>query len=354
MANIQERTTATGEKRFCVLIRKKGYPPQSATFKRKTDAAKWARQTEAAMEEGRHFKTTETKKRTIADLIDRYIQDVLPSKSPEWQKIQASQLRWWRAEIGTYSLANLTPALISESRDKLAAGSTHQSEKRSPATVTRYIAALSHACTVAVQDWQWLDENPVSKIRKPPETQGRVRFLNDGEKVALLNACKASQNTALYPVVLLALHTGMRQSELLGLTWADVDFTRERITLQRTKNGEPRGLPLKGEALEVIRAWAKIRRIDTNLLFPSRKDSQTPIDIRWPWEHAAQAAGLEDFRFHDLRHTAASYLAMNGASLLEIAEVLGHKTLQMVRRYAHLADSHTASVVERMNQKMFG
>jgi len=266
MANIQERTTANGEKRYCVLIRKKGYPSQSATFKRKTDAAKWARQTEAAMEEGRHFKTTETKKRTVADLIDRYIKDVLPNKSPEWQKIQASQLQWWRGEIGDYTLANLTPALISERRDKLASGATHQSEKRSPATVTRYLAALSHACSVAVQDWQWLDENPVSKIRKPPESQGRVRFLDEQEKNALLDACKSSNNPALYPITLLALHTGMRQGEILSLTWQAIDFKREWITLQRTINGERRAIPLKGEALAIIKK-RKNQLIDKTAFF---------------------------------------------------------------------------------------
>jgi integrase len=87
------------------------------------------------------------------------------------------------------------------------------------------------------------------------------------------------------------------------------------------------------------------------LLLSGKQDK--PTDIRDAWLKAVERAGLEDFKFHDLRHTAASYLAMNGASLLEIAEILGHKTLQMVKRYAHLADSHTAQVVERMNQAVF-
>lgn len=145
----------------------------------------------------------------------------------------------------------------------------------------------------------------------------------------------------------------MRRKEILSLTWEHIDFKRERLVLLRTKNKGHRGIPLKGEGLEVMKAWAKIRRIDSELVFPSDHTPGKSVDIRWAWERAKEQAGLEDFRFHDLRHTTASYLAMNGASLLDIAEILGHKTLQMVQRYAHLADSHTAEVVERMNRAMF-
>ena len=96
----------------------------------------------------------------------------------------------------------------------------------------------------------------------------------------------------------------------------------------------------------------KIRRIDTDLVFPGRRRNR-PIDLRTPFETAVKRAGIEDFRWHDLRHSAASYLAMNGATLAEIAEVLGHKTLAMVKRYAHLSQAHTARVVEAMNVKIF-
>ena len=98
---------------------------------------------------------------------------------------------------------------------------------------------------------------------------------------------------------------------------------------------------------------AEIRRIDTNLLFPD-ETGKKPVEIRPAWEKVLKEARLKDFKFHDLRHSAASYLAMNGASLAEIAEVLGHKTLQMVKRYSHLSEQHTASVVSKMNEKIFG
>jgi integrase len=113
-------------------------------------------------------------------------------------------------------------------------------------------------------------------------------------------------------------------------------------------------VPLVGKALELLKAHAKVRRIDTPLLFPGKVKSNNPMDLRSPWLEAMKAAQIDDFRFHDLRHSAASYLAMNGASLAEIAEVLGHKTLQMVKRYSHLSEAHTTGVVSRMNDRIFG
>lgn len=369
MAYIEERKTGDGQTRYRVLIRLKGHPVQSATFERKTDAKRWVQQTEAAIRDGRHFKTTEAKRHTLAELIDRYTRDVLPNKPKSADK-QEQQLEWWKDQLGSYLLADITPALIAEHRDKLAAGKTKRSDRRSPATVIRYLAALSHAFTIAVKEWGWIEGNPVLKVTKPKEPRGRVRFLSDdevvngtvieGERTRLLKACSASPCPYLYPVVLLALSTGMRSGEIMTLTWDDnVDLQRKRITLHETKNNERRVVPLVGRALDVLREHAKVRRLDTNLLFPSDKADKAsktykPIDLRAPWTAALKAASVENFRFHDLRHTAASYLAMNGASVAEIAEVLGHKTLQMVKRYAHLSEPHTAKVVERMNEKIFG
>jgi integrase len=122
-------------------------------------------------------------------------------------------------------------------------------------------------------------------------------------------------------------------------------------TLHETKNGEHRVLPLAGPAPDLLRERSRVRRIDTDLVFPGRLHPNKPVDLRTPFETALKVARTEDFHWHDLRHTAASYLAMNGASLAEIAEVLGHKTLAMVKRYAHLSAAHTAGVVERMNAR---
>ncbi len=353
MANIEKRTSKDGKLTYRVKIRLKGFPVQSATFERLTDAKKWIQQTESAIREGRHFKIAEAKRHTLTDLIDRYCRDVLPSKKSA--KDQVQQLGWWKAEIGSYALSDVTPSLLAECRDKLGREITVRKKPRSPASVVRYMAALSHTFTIAVKEWGWLEDSPMRKVTKPKESRGRVRFLSDDERICLLKICKESSSLYLYPVVVLALSTGMRRGEIMGLTWGVVDLKQGRAILHETKNGERRAVAITGHALEVLKEINKVRRIDCNLLFPAKGNlPQKPVDLRTPWETAVKKAELHDFHFHDLRHSAASYLAMNGASLAEIAEVLGHKTLQMVKRYAHLSEGHTARVVASMNDKIFG
>jgi len=351
MATIQVRKSKDGTTSYRAQIRLKGYPIQYATFKRKTDAKKWAAQTESAILEGRHFKTAEAKRHTINEMLNRYIRNVLPTK-PKSQKKQTSQLKWWQEQIGAYMLADITPVVLAECRDKLLNEITCRGVKRGSATTNRYIAALSHAFTIAITEWGWLDSNPLQKIRKPREPRGRIRFLSDEERKRLLEATKNSKNPCLYLIVVLCLSTGARKMEILNLRWEDVDLGRGVIILHETKNNERRVLPITGHALELMKQHSKIKRIDTNLVFPN-KDKQ-PMSIRGAWESAVKQAEIEDFRFHDLRHSAASYLAMNGASLAEIAEVLGHKTLQMVKRYAHMSEAHTTKVVASMNERIFG
>jgi integrase len=119
------------------------------------------------------------------------------------------------------------------------------------------------------------------------------------------------------------------------------------LTLQDTKYGERRRLPLTGQALDLLRAHGRTRRLDTDVLFP-RADGKAPLDVRYAFQQALRQAGITDFRFHDLRHTAASYLAMSGATVLDIAAILGHKTLSMGQRYSHLSDAHTRQTLARM------
>jgi Site-specific recombinase XerD len=353
MATIQKRYSADGIPSYRVQIRLKGKPIQTATFKRMTDANKWVQDTESAIRAGRHFKTSEAKKHTLADLIDRYIKEVLPTK-PKQAGHQQQQLEWWKSKMGAYALADITTAMIVQYRDELAGGETYRGTQRSPATVVRYMAALSHAFTIAVNEWQWLEDSPIRKVKKPTEPRGRMRFLDDNERARLLTACKESSNAWLYPCVVLALSTGMRQGELMSLKWQDLNLKDGYLILHETKNGSRRRVPLAGLALKLLKEHAKVRRLDTDLLFPGTIHKNKPIDLRTPWETALKQAGINDFHWHDLRHCTASYLAMNGASLGEIAEVLGHKTLSMVKRYSHLSDSHVSNVVGSMNKKIFG
>ena len=352
MATIEKRTTNSATS-YRAKVRLKGYPTQSATFARLTDAKKWVQDTESAIREGRHFKTSESKKHTIKELVERYIKEILPQK-PKSTIDQKTQLGWWKNSIGSFSLADVTPALIIEYRSKLALEkSERKGAKRSNATVNRYCSVLSHAFTIAVKEWNWMQENPMMKIKKLKEPRGRVRFLNDEERERLLEACQESSSPFLYILVVLGISTGARKMEIRSLEWKDVDLNRGMIILHDTKNGERRSLPLVGIAKDLMKTHYKNRNKNTELVFPA-KNLQTPIDIHTPFETALQKAEIEDFKWHDLRHSCASYLAMNGATLAEIAGVLGHKTLSMVKRYSHISDAHTAGVVERMNSKIFG
>lgn len=357
MANFEKRVSKNGKITHRALVRLKGYAPQSATFERLTDARNWAQQTETAMKERRYFKTAESKKHTVSDMVDRYLERLKKHNIGRYEDVNA-MLEWWKAELGHCILADLTKALIVEKIEKLSGRKrkliSGKEKPLSPARVNRYIAAFSHACTIALNEWEWLEHHPLRKVAKMKEPRGRIRFLDDEERENLLEVCKKSSSTNLYKIVVLALSTGARLGEILTLKWQDVNLTRKAITLHETKNKERRVLPLTGHALELIKRHGKVRRIDSDLVFPSPHDSKKPINIRVAWDTAVKNAKLKDFRFHDLRHSAASYLAMNGASLAEIAEVLGHKTLSMVKRYAHLSEAHTHSVVASMNEKIFG
>jgi integrase len=345
MATITKRM-ARGKTVWGVRVRRKGQSALSATFERLTDARQWAARHEAAISEARAIPGSTARRYTVTDLIERYHTTILPQKRHSTTRNQIKQLEWWKQHIGHLRLCDVTPAVLSSARDDLL-------QTRSPATTTRYLAALSHAFTVGMKEWQWLDDNPFRRVSTPKEPRGRVRFLSDEERGSLLAACKASPSRHLYLVVLLALSTGARKGEILNLRWPDVDLRQGRATFQDTKNRERRSVPLTGPALELMRQYNKVRRIDTGLVFASDQKN-TPVEIKRAWYTAFKHAEIADFKFHDLRHSAASYLAMSAASLAEIAEILGHKTLSMVKRYAHLSEAHTAGVVARMNSRIFG
>ena len=350
MAYIEERTKTDGTTCYRVLIRLRGYPAQSATFERKTDAKKWATQTEAAIREGRYFKTAEAKQHTLGELIDRYRKDYLPSLKSS--KDRGLHINWWKDVLGEYLLSDIRPSLIVEYKEKLLQKNP-EGFKRKPSTVNRYLSALSHVYTIAVKEYGWVDDNPLLKITKPKESRGRVRFLDDAERKRLLDACMA-KNPVLHKIAVVALSTGARKNEIMSLRWRDVDLQKGIITLHETKNGERRAIPLQGYAQQLIKEHYLNRCLEGELVFPSKRNPQKPLEIQRIWDESVANAKIKDFRFHDLRHCAASYLAMNGASLAEIAEVLGHKTLQMVKRYAHLSEAHTSKVVASMNQRIFG
>lgn len=370
MATVQKRKNDDGTTSYRVMIRLKGHPAASATFSRLTDAREWAKKTETDMKAGRYFSAAKLK--TLGDLFDKYAIAAAP-RLKSWEGVK-SRLDWWRAQAGSEMLDTITPARIAEWRDELlATPKKYGGGKRSGADVNRTIAALSSAMTHAVKELGWIERNPCERVTKPKEPGGRVRFLTDEELPRLLEAVRASPHPDLLPAVLLALTTGARKGEILGLRWSQIDFKRRAITLAHgeTKNNAGRALPLSGEIVELLQARNKVRKIDDDRVFPSA-DGCKELELREPWKVALVSAGIDvrqatrsgrsrkdappamtsDFRWHDLRHTAASYLTMAGVSAIEVARVLGHKTLAMSLRYSHLAPDRVTELGDKLAARM--
>lgn len=356
MASIQKRKNANGSTSYKVQIRLKGYAPETATFERKTDANQWAQKTEAEMRAGRYFGAS--KRHTFRDLAEEYYEH---SKD----KVK---LNYWISVFGNDTLDSITPIRIGKQRDKLLSEYTQnystpatgdpikdakrEKAKRSGATVNRYLASLSSCLTYGVKTLQWIERNPCEKIKKPKESKGRVRFLTDQERISLLKACEPHND--LYLAVVLALSTGARQAEVMTLKFSQIDFNRKIITLNSTKNGDTRSIPLVGNSFNLLQERAKVRSISDDRVFPPTRFAKKAkfLNLRQPWEKALKAADINDFHWHDLRHTAASYMAMSGVSLVEISKILGHRTMQMVSRYSHLSEGHIVATGEKLAARL--
>lgn len=353
MPAITERKGKTGRITYRVQVRIQGHPPAFRTFQRRSDARLWAQQIEAAIRRGEALPTPENRKRLFRELADRYLQ-IVERRNPSALAKQRQIMEWWKRQLGHYYLANVTPAVIAERRDALLAEDIGHGtpRRRSAATANRYLAALSKAFSDASREWHWVNDNPVIRVSKEREPEGRVRFLSDDERIRLLVACRKSRLPDLELIVLLALTTGMRRGEIMGLRWRDVDINRKLAVLSTTKNRERRSVPLVPHVLSLFVARSRSPHDQADLVF-KQAQSDKVIQLDFWFKEAMESAQIENFRFHDLRHTAASYLAMSGCTPGEIAAVLGHKTLQMVKRYAHLSAAHTASVVHRMAEKYF-
>lgn len=290
-------------------------------------------------------------KQMFTDLIDRYVETILP-QNPKNARNKRAHLMWWNKKLKHLRLRDVKPNIIAQFRDELLSKKTEKQTVISPTTVVRYLSTLSHAFSVAVKEWEWVSENPVLKVRKPQPAKGRLRFLSLDEKDRLLSARKTSKSKDLYLIVALAISTGMRRGEVLNLKWKNIDFENNAIWLEETKNGERRYVPLIGVPLDLLKSKYKGQSKDS-LVFPRKKNPTQSICIRKGWANALNKAEIADCVFHSLRHTTASYLAMEHASLLEIAAPLGHKTLQTTKRYAHLSDQHMQQTAMILQSKIF-
>src|SRR5690606_22916315 len=191
----------------------------------------------------------------------------------------------------------------------------------------------------------------VLAVSRLPQADGTVRFLSDDERKALFAACRTHSNPNIYVAVLLALATGLRASNIRFLQWGDVDFDRWTLRIVETKNGQPRYVPVVGAAQAVLQAHYEADPTKEGWLFKGARDD-APADLDKPWREVREAAGLVDFRFHDLRHTTASYLTQSGAGLAQVADALGHRTLAMARRYSHQTGEHVRSTLASIADKL--
>ena len=241
-------------------------------------------------------------------------------------------------------LPEITSSKVAEYRaSRLAVSTSTRGGALSPASINRPLALLRHLLRLAVEEWEVLPAVP--RIRLEKERQGRLRWLTPEEAHRLFGACRARKD-ALADMVEFCTYTGLRQAEALELGWDRVDRARGVVLLEVTKNGRRREVPLCGPADAVLARRHVVGQ--DGLVFGARAWTV----FRKGWEVALVAAGLEDLHFHDLRHTFASWAIQRGATLPELKDLLGHSSLAMVMRYAHLAPEHLRSAVARLDDVM--
>jgi len=230
-----------------------------------------------------------------------------------------------------------------------------------PATVNREFSRLRHMFSRAV-DWGYTKTNPCKGIKELREPPGRIRYLSPEEIDRLLAECGPETlrhnrynagrplsdllNIYLRPIVEISIHSGMRQGELLGLRWKDVDFKGRIITLEKTKNGERRAVPMNDTVHRTLKTLPV--HLHEELVFPGVSGDM----LSHAFKRACKRAGIEDFRYHDLRHTFASHLTMGGTSLRAVQTLLGHKDLRMTMRYSHLSPEHLREAVTTLDKTL--
>ncbi len=321
------------------IVRRKGHPSQTRTFRAKRDAEAWARGVESDMERGIWRDRSEAESTTLGECIQRYLTEVTPRKKnshPEALKLE----QWLRRPLSKRFMASIRGKDVADVIKDM------ESEGKGGNTIRLHLAVFSHLFKVAKTEWGMESiSNPYEAVRKPKIAKGRDRRLVDDEEERLLAACAESGNLWLHPLVVLAIETAMRSGELvetwalnketgqrekasIGLQWSDVDLKRRTAHLPETKNGNARTVPLSSRAVAVLEA------LPCNLdgrVFGTTYDGAHQAFVR-----ACRRADIEDLRFHDLRHEAITRLAEQGLTILELQAISGHKTMQMLLKYTHL------------------
>lgn len=299
----------------------KGHAVRSKTFINKVDAERWAKQIEVEMQKGSYTNLVLAERTTFAEIIERYIAEVLPTmRGGKADYIRLKALA--RRPLAKLNMVSLTPQKIAQHRDE-------RLKEIAPATVIRELSYFSSIITHSRKEWGININNPVALVARPKNPQGRSRVLDAAETNALFEALRPAGRRSIWmlPLVKLALETAMRRSELLGLRWDHIDLQRRTIYLQLTKNGTSRTVPLSTHAVQILTEMP--RNIDGRV-FPVTHEV-----VSQAFNRARKQAGVKDVRFHDLRHMAITRLAEKLPNLIELSAVSGHKSLAMLKRYYH-------------------
>jgi integrase len=347
MPTYRRHKSRDGRVAITALIRIAGYSPTARTFPTEKAAKQWALATEELLREQKKRASgvrRDVAVLTVADLLLEFLADPETAKLRTFDDLHRLCC-WWVQHYGATRALDLNVLTLREARETLR-------RARGPATTNRYLSAMRSA-------WNWARSSGlVPGERRWPERllltepRGRIRFLSDAELAALLKAA-TEHSSQMHAAIVTSLATGLRQGELLRLDWRDVDLERQVLTVRVSKNDRPRQVHLPESACAALRALqgAKVRSLSAVFVMPdgSRLRKST-LESRW-WT-VREAAGLTDFRWHDLRHTCASILAQQGSTLLQIAEVLGHKSFAMTQRYSHLVQGAALPAHAALDRKL--
>lgn len=345
---------------YKAIIRIKGYKTKCKSFSSLTLAKQWAKKIESQMEHGEYQEIAEEispdsprkKIKTMKDLILYFKEYVAPIRYRSPEKYNC-MFDWWIDFLGDIYIIKLKSSKISEGKEKLLTEKIIKGKKevtRGANTVNKYLMCLSAVLTFAVKELEIIEVNPCSKVSTVTKPAGRKRFLSEEELTKLFKACE-EHSQMVYVFTLITFSTGARYSEVLHLQVENVDFKNNLIYYLDTKNKESRGVPADNSVMQIIKNYLVENNIESGYIFVNKK--KKIAYMRGYLQAIIKKSGIDNFHIHDLRHTTASYIAMNGGSLLDIAEILGHKSLVMARRYSHLTQKHTAKVLSKVTDKLF-
>jgi integrase len=300
--------------------------PRAKSFDSKAEAEKWARELESQVDRfGAAPDTKILETTTLGDLLKRYKIEVSPTKRGCVQEIQRIDVLE-RHEIAHRTLVGLSQPDVASFRDE-------RLSSVAPSTAVREMAILSHVLEVAMRDWGVpLAKNVVKMVRRPAIRNERSRRLASDEEKRLLGSCEGGKIPFFKTLLVLAIETGMRRSEILGLRWSDVSHNRRVITLTMTKNGSGREVPLSQRAFDALTEWKTLAESEQPMVFPMK-----PGSLEQVWRRLLVRAKIKGLRFHDLRHESVSRMFERGLNMIEVSSISGHKELRMLKRYTHLS-----------------